>query len=84
MAFPDTVVQQAWNRAGGRCECTRERHGHWGRCNRELVWAYRGRESQGGWEAHHIESEQAGGSDTLSNCEILCQPCHKATRSYGG
>jgi len=25
-----------------------------------------------------------GGDYTLSNCEILCLDCHKATRTYGG
>jgi 5-methylcytosine-specific restriction endonuclease McrA len=24
-----------------------------------------------------------GGKDIPSNCEILCQKCHKQTRSYG-
>jgi 5-methylcytosine-specific restriction endonuclease McrA len=34
-----------------------------------------------GWEAHHITAEDAGGKDILSNCEILCQQCHKMTRT---
>lgn len=38
----------------------------------------------GAWEAHHKVSVVAGGSDTLSNCEILCMDCHKKTGSYGG
>jgi len=25
----------------------------------------------------------ADGADSLSNCEILCQKCHKNTQSYG-
>lgn len=76
MAFPDSVVQQAWQRAGGRCECTRITHGHGARCNKQLVWANRGREGRGAWEAHH---RRKGGPDTLSNCEILCWDCHKRT-----
>ncbi len=80
MTFPDSVVQQAWDRAGGRCECRRTGHGHTGRCNRELRWNSRGKETAYGWEAHHVT---AGGPDTLSNCEILCQDCHKKTRTYG-
>lgn len=83
MAFPESVVQQAWKRAGGRCECRRRTHRHGARCSEQLVWSYRGKEWPGGWEAHHITSVEAGGTDTLSNCEILCIPCHKATRSYG-
>jgi len=76
MAFSDDVVGQAWSRAGGRCECRRTTHGHTGRCNKELVWANRGREGRGAWEAHHISSS---GGDTLSNCEILCWDCHTRT-----
>lgn len=81
MAFSESVVQQAWNRAGGKCECKRTTHGHTGRCNRALSWSSRGKESGMGWEAHHIN---ANGPDTLSNCEILCQDCHKKTGTYGG
>jgi len=47
------------------------------RCNKELLWENRGREAgRGAWEAHHRRSE---GGDSLSNCEILCWVCHKAT-----
>lgn len=77
MAFFDEVVAQAWKRAGGRCECRRTTHNHpYVRCNKELVWENRGRESRGAWEAHHISST---GDDTLSNCEILCWDCHQRT-----
>jgi len=81
MAFPESVVKQAWDRSGGRCECRRTTHGHSGRCSRTLLWPSRGKETSYGWEAHHIN---ANGPDTLSNCEILCQDCHKKTRTYGG
>lgn len=77
MAFPDSVVEDAWRRAGGRCECRRRSHSHpYVRCNKELVWNNRGREGRGRWEAHHRSST---GGDTLSNCEILCWDCHTAT-----
>lgn len=33
--------------------------------------------------AHHIKAESDGGSNLLSNCQILCIPCHEATPSYG-
>lgn len=83
--FPDKVVWDAWNRAGGRCECTRNHSWHSGRrCNKELSWANRGKEgARGAWENHHITSQKAGGKDILSNCEILCLDCHKATRTCG-
>ena len=34
-------------------------------------------------EAHHKTSVTAGGGDNLSNCQILCIPCHKDTHTYG-
>ena len=75
--FPDNVVDQAWERSGGKCECERTTHGHTTRCNRPLIKRFRGDTySIFGWEAHHITST---GGDTLSNCEILCwDPCYRA------
>jgi 5-methylcytosine-specific restriction endonuclease McrA len=85
MAFPLPVVQRAWQRAGGRCECVRKKCGHTGRCNKQLVWDNRGNNgARGAWEAHHVTASGAGGPDTLSNCEILCVDCHKNTPTYGG
>jgi len=82
MAFPDSVVAEAWKRSGGTCECKRGTHGHVGRCGVRLVAQDRGSDRVlGGWEAHHVT---ASGPDTASNCEILCQPCHKKTQTYGG
>ena len=70
MPFSDEIVERAWRRAEGRCECRRETHNHPGfRCNKELVWANRTGEGRGKWEAHHIS---VSGGHTLSNCEILC------------
>jgi len=80
MVFSESIIKEAWQRAGGRCECERGLCGHNGRCGKQLEWNARGLESYGGWEAHHII---AGGVDTANNCEILCQGCHKNTRSYG-
>lgn len=81
MAFSEETVRQAWNRAGGKCECRRTNCGHGGRCNKELLLGSRGTESNYGWEAHH---EDSNGDNSLTNCEILCQKCHKNTQSYGG
>lgn len=85
MAFPSNVVLMAWQRAGGRCECCRKTCGHGAsRCGRPLNWYARGNDyHSGGWEAHHRTAVAAGGSDTLSNCEILCIRCHKNTGTYG-
>ena len=81
MAFSDDTIRQAWSRAEGKCECRRSTHSHlYVRCNKILSWGNRGRESGiGAWEAHHITSVQSGGSDSLSNCEILCWDCHIKT-----
>lgn len=82
MAFPESVVKEAWKRARGECECERDQHSHRGkRCGKQLVWENRGKDgARGCWEAHH---KVAGGGDTLSNCEILCCDCHKRTGTYG-
>ncbi len=76
MAFPQSVIDAAWKRSGGRCECGRASHGHGKTCGKQLVYGNRGREGRGKWEGHH---KWADGPDTLSNCEILCWDCHKAT-----
>lgn len=85
MAFSSTVIAAAWQRSGGRCECCRSTCGHgYYRCNKLLSWNARGNDyAPGGWEAHHKTAATKGGSDTLSNCEILCISCHKNTRTYG-
>jgi len=83
LAFSETVKDQAFKRSGGRCECNRQHNGlsaphHGGRCPKTFT-RYGGQ-----WEAHHIVSVNSGGSDTLSNCEVLCLDCHKLTITYGG
>lgn len=81
MPFPESVVKKAWQRAGGKCQCTRSGCRHTGRCSKELVWENRGAEGRrGAWEAHH---RSADGGNTRSNCEILCLACHKNTGTYG-
>ena len=75
MAFPENVVEQAWKRSGGKCECKRWTHNYnYTKCDTQLVSAIRGQEGQGRWEAHRINRK---GDDTLSNCEILCWDCYK-------
>ena len=80
--FPASVIEAAWRRSGGFCECNRPTHNHPnGKCPQKLSYSLRGSELLGGWEAHHINSN---GEGVLNNCEILCQPCHKKTQTYGG
>ena len=77
MAFSETVKAKAWERNNGRCECRRKEHGHpFGRCTSQLLfrsWA----------QFHHVHAKAKGGTDTLSNCEVLCKTCHEKTDSYG-
>jgi hypothetical protein len=74
MAFSEEVIKQAWDRAGGKCECTRITHGIGTRCDGTLTWHNRGKGGPGAWEAHH---KTFSGGDELFNCEILCWGCHR-------
>ena len=75
MAFTQETVTTAFKRAKGKCEA----------CGKLLIGSNRGKDGRiGAWEAHHITAVERGGSDGLSNCKILCIPCHKKTKSYGG
>jgi 5-methylcytosine-specific restriction endonuclease McrA len=76
MAFSQITKDQAYARSGGRCECRRKSHNHlFDRCATPLT--------RNSGEYHHITAVSVGGSDALSNCEYLCQSCHKRTDSYG-
>ena len=67
--FPDSIVRQALERAGRRCECTSYScFHHTDRCKRIF-----------GLQAHH---KVRGGPDTLDNCEILCEACHRNAHSF--
>ena len=84
--FPDEELEKALANADKRCECTRtnkdclEKH-RYTRCD-ESGFTLENHETR--WHAHHKTSQAKGGKDIASNCEILCIPCHKATRTYGG
>lgn len=83
MAFSQNVINDAWKRAGGKCECTRQCTSHAGyRCGKVLDPNNSKPEQQ--WHAHHRVSLDADGLDTLENCQILCIDCHQNTESYGG
>lgn len=75
--FPEGVIEQAWERADRRCECTRTTHDHsWSRCNRLLLWFNRGKEAWGSWETH---CKNRLIDKVPSNCEILCWECYRLT-----
>jgi 5-methylcytosine-specific restriction endonuclease McrA len=75
MPFPESVKDEAFKRAGGRCECKRSGHPHIGRCMIRLTPSTA--------QLHHITAQAVGGDDGISNCEVLCAHCHRLTDSYG-
>ncbi len=77
MAFSEETLREAWDRAGGQCECTRRTHRHfYTPCGRNLRWEKRGQFADGGWEVRQLDGM---GAELASNCEILCTECHDAT-----
>jgi hypothetical protein len=53
MGFSEDVIEQAWNRSGGKCECKRWTHNqNYSRCSIQLVKYIRGKEAQGRREAN--------------------------------
>lgn len=84
MAFSEDTLKRAFVRSKGQCECWRKACGHQGRCSATFTYTQRATSDKDtGWQANHILSSGAGGGDGLENCEVLCVPCHKSTRSYG-
>lgn len=69
------VIEQAWNRAGGHCECVRESHRHpYGRCNLKLRYDRGGSQRRGGWSVNPRDPSLS--PSFPSNCEILCIDCY--------
>lgn len=75
--FSKELIEKAWERSGGVCECRRAGHGHIGRCHNSLIKGHRDdRISYFGWQAY---SKSGDYLDSLDDCEILCyDPCYKA------
>ena len=72
--FSPILVNRAWQRSRGMCECERKAHGHIRRCNRMLMKTYQGDSNSAfGWEAY---SKSGRYLETVSDIEILCwNPC---------
>jgi hypothetical protein len=68
-AFSEATKDQAYRRSGGHCECWQETcpKGHKGRCPAGLT--------RHGAHYHHVTAEAVGGSNGLSNCQVLCPAC---------
>jgi hypothetical protein len=62
--FSSKTKHRAFSRSGGHCECTRQKHGHPGRCDTEVTINS---------ATYHPFS--VVGSDDLLNCEVLCPAC---------
>lgn len=75
MAFSEETKNKAYQRAGGKCECTMKcSHHSVSRCDAQL---------RGEWHAHHRTAIAAGGDDSLGNCIAMCVTCHRNTGTYG-
>lgn len=70
MSFPERVIEDAWNRQGGRCAY----------CGKWLARANREGGETGAWHPHHRKPTSKDGTDSLRNCVILCvnkpEHCH--------
>jgi hypothetical protein len=75
MTVPEVFVLQAWEKAGGQCECHRLSHSHtYGRCTRRMIYEKRGSREHGGWVPRYRTSPATG---TPLACEILCIDCYE-------
>jgi hypothetical protein len=71
----EKTMDEAYRRAGGRCECRRGHHGHrFGRCWRVFF----GRTKVA---FRVIKTEAEGGDDRPHNCEVLCERCADRVRA---
>jgi 5-methylcytosine-specific restriction endonuclease McrA len=77
MAFSQETKDAALKRAGWQCECDRIS------CTVHQTLRCPTLLTPGRWHAHHKTAVASGGSDSLSNCQALCIPCHEKTRTYG-
>ena len=74
MTFSDEIVERAWKRSGGICECTRTNHTHSGVCKQQLDKSQRGnKDNPHGWQVHSISGFY---KDIASDCEIICLICY--------
>jgi hypothetical protein len=77
MSISEEIIEKAWKRSGGNCECTRTTHWHTGRCKMTLFKDFKGElKNSYGWEAYSENSNSAA----LLDCEILCTQCYLATK----
>ncbi len=76
--FSDEVIENAWTRAQGRCECAERSHPHPSRCGKPLDWAQRGCAGRAAaWEALQAGPKNLGGWQAVHQTRILCCECYE-------
>ena len=85
MPLSDADKRAIYDRAGGRCECSRQHERedaphHGGRCANTFTFAS-GSGLTAWWDANYIQAEEAGGASTLENAEALCGVCYQLAHS---
>ena len=79
MSVPEYILMQAWDKAGGQCECKRFSHNHpYVRCTRKLSYDKRGLRAPGGWAPRYRTSPT---THLPLSCEILCLECYEMERA---
>jgi hypothetical protein len=72
MGFAPNVIELAWRRSKGYCECKRVTHKHPIPHKMRLEWANRNREDAGKWNAYSVSGEY---QENINDCIILCGDC---------
>ena len=75
MAFSEETIDEAYERSGGRCECTRDS------CANHYLSRCSARLSSTTAVYHKRKSSGFGDMDRVTNCEVICESC-KANAGY--
>ena len=68
--FQDNIIEDLWDRTGGKCMF----------CGKKLVWKNREKRGlKGAWKIGSINDPSTEGY-VLTNCEIDCLNCYELTR----
>ena len=71
----DSVINTAWKRSEGKCECSSTDHDHKWRCCKVLYLPHRGLDEFGGWELYY--KDKSARLNDPNNCEIQCFACYR-------
>lgn len=73
MSFNEETMHEAFERSGGRCECTRQS------CSQHYMTRCSNRVTTVTAQYHRRKDHPLNGADALNNCEVLCMDCaHQA------